>query len=83
MREASGKETSWSRAKEVLMPKNGEEIVCPFADGSVKLAGSDQVFRKSTSIRTMMHEERSTKLFFKESRTGLNYQTNKRMTQKP
>ena len=36
-------------AKEVLMPKKGEEFVFSFADGSVKLAGRDKVFRKSTS----------------------------------
>ena len=31
-------------AKEVLVPKNVEEFVFPFADKSVKLAGRDQVF---------------------------------------
>ena len=31
------------------MTRNGEEFVFPFADGSVRLAGSDQVCRKSTS----------------------------------
>ena len=38
-------------AKEVLMPKNGENFTFPSADGTVKLSGGDQVFRKSTSIQ--------------------------------
>ena len=36
-------------AEEVLMPKNGEEFIFSVADGSFKLAGWDQVFRKSAS----------------------------------
>ena len=38
-------------AKEVLMSKKGQEFVFPFADGSVKLAGRDQVLRESTFIQ--------------------------------
>ena len=38
-------------AKEVLMPKNGEHFVFPVADGTVKLSGRDQVFRRSTPIQ--------------------------------
>ena len=38
-------------AKEVLMPKKERGFVLRFADESVKLAGRDQVFRKSTSIQ--------------------------------
>ena len=37
--------------KEVLMTKSGKELVFPFAYGSVKLAGREQVFRKSTLIQ--------------------------------
>ena len=37
--------------KEVLMPKKERGFVLHFADESVKLAGRDQVFRKSTSIQ--------------------------------
>ena len=70
-------------AKKVLIPKKGEEFVFPSADGSVKLAGRDQVFRTSTSVQDHLHEDRSTTMFFKESRTGLNHQSNKRMTLKP
>ena len=32
----------------VLLPKHAEEFACPLADGSVNLAGRDQVFRTST-----------------------------------
>ena len=35
-------------AKEVLLPKQGDEFIFPRADGTVKLAGQDQVFRIST-----------------------------------
>ena len=38
-------------AKEVLMPRNGEDFIFPFADESVKLAGRDQALRTPTSIR--------------------------------
>ena len=37
-------------AKEVLTPTNGEKIIFPIADGTVKLSG-DQVLRTSTLIR--------------------------------
>ena len=49
------------------------------ADGSVELAGIDQVFRN----RVILHEGRCTMMFFKESRTGLSTRTHKRMSQKP
>ena len=70
VREASVKETSWSRtlmswkmltrpksmfgysnAKEVLMPKNGGHFIFLVADGTFKLSGRDQVFRRTTSIQ--------------------------------
>ena len=38
-------------AKEVLMPKKEGRFVLHVADESVKLAGRDQVFRKSTSLQ--------------------------------
>ena len=38
-------------AKEVLTPKNCETCFFPFADGTVKLSGGDQVLRTSTLIR--------------------------------
>ena len=38
-------------AKEVLMLENGGNFIFPIADGTVKLSGGDQVFRKSTSIQ--------------------------------
>ena len=38
-------------AKEVLMPKNCNNFKFRFADGAVKLAGRDQVFRKSISFQ--------------------------------
>ena len=50
-------ETFWSRtlqglnARDVLRLMNGEEFVSRFADGSVKLAGRDSVFRTSTLIQ--------------------------------
>ena len=40
-------------AREVLMPKNGEEFVFPNGDGSVKLAGRDQVFRTFTLFQDL------------------------------
>ena len=58
-------------AKDVLRPQDGEECGSRFADGSVKLAGRDQVFRTSTFIQDHLHEERSTMVFFKQNRTGL------------
>ena len=36
-------------AKEVLMPKSGDNFIFLVADGTVKLAGRDQVFRRSIS----------------------------------
>ena len=39
------------KAKEVFMPKNGENFIFPIADGTVKLSGRDQVFRSITSIQ--------------------------------
>ena len=41
-------------AKEVLMPKKREEFRCTCADGTVKLAGRDQVFRTSTSTEDLL-----------------------------
>ena len=38
-------------AKEVLMPKNSDNFKFPVADGTVRLSGRDQVFRKSISIQ--------------------------------
>ena len=32
------------------MPKNGAHVIFPIEDGTVKLSGRDQVFRKSTSM---------------------------------
>ena len=46
-------------AKEVLMPKTRAKFVFPVADETVKLVGRDQVFRKSTQSRNVLHEERS------------------------
>ena len=43
---------SETQLKEVLRSKNGEEFVFPFADGSVNMAGRDQVFRKSLNARS-------------------------------
>ena len=37
-------------AKEVLTPMNGEKIIVPIADGTVKLSGGDQVLRTSTLL---------------------------------
>ena len=54
-------------AEEVLMPKVGE-FVFPFADRSEKLAGRDQVFRKSTlnQVHPARGEEHSN-VFLEES----------------
>ena len=38
-------------AKEVITPKNGENVIFPIADGKVKLSRGDQVLRTSTFIR--------------------------------
>ena len=38
-------------AKVVLIPKNGVNFKFPFADGSHKLAGRDQVWRTPTLIQ--------------------------------
>ena len=35
-------------AKEVLTPMKGEKIICPVADGTVKILGEDQDLRTST-----------------------------------
>ena len=63
-------------AKEVTVPKNGEHFIFPSADGTVKMSGGDQVFRKSTLIRdhTERGEERIGDLLGRIGR-GLNHQT--------
>ena len=38
-------------AKEVLTPMNGEKIIFPVADGTVKVSGGDQRLRTSTLLR--------------------------------
>ena len=38
-------------AKEVLTPMNGGKFIFPFAGGTVKLSGGDQVLRTSSLIR--------------------------------
>ena len=68
-------------ARDVLVLKSGKDLVFLAVDGSVKLAGRDQVFRTST-LRQDLHEKRSTRMFF-QGRTGLSRKTNTRMTQKP
>ena len=50
-------------AKEVLTPKNGEHILFPIADGTVKLSSRDLVLRTSTLIQT----EDKNKGIFKEN----------------
>ena len=62
------------------MPNKGGHLFFPFADGTVKLSGSDQVFRRS---RITLLEAKSTSMFLKENPTGLNNQTRKRMKVKP
>ena len=56
------------------------ELLFLVEDGTIKLSGRDQDFRRSISIRD--RKEKSTTLFFKESRTGLSHQTRERMTVK-
>ena len=60
MRGVSKKHTSWSQTlrswkiwtrQKFIMPKNGENFMFPVADGTVKLSGRDQVFRRSTWIQ--------------------------------
>ena len=51
------RQNSMTQRREVLMPKKGEEFVFLFEDGSVKLAGRDQVLRTSTS--TQEHQAES------------------------
>ena len=41
----------YSNAKEVLMPKNGGHFIFLVADGTFKLSGRDQVFRRTTSVQ--------------------------------
>ena len=38
-------------AEEVLTPMNGEKVIFPIADETVKRSGGDQVLRTSTLIR--------------------------------
>ena len=69
-------------AKEVRMPKL-REFAFPFEDGkTVKLAGRDNVFRKSTLIQVSLAQGEEHNEVLRESQTGLNHQTKKRMTQK-
>ena len=38
-------------AKDIITPKNGENVILPVADGTVKLSGRGHGIRKSTSMR--------------------------------
>ena len=38
-------------AKEVLTPKNGDQIIFPVADGTVKISGKDQDLITSTLMQ--------------------------------
>ena len=40
-------------AKEVLVPKNRDESIFPYADGTMELAGSDQEVRTSIPTRKL------------------------------
>ena len=54
-----------STKKDVIMPKDGEHFKFPIADGTVKLTGRDQVFRKPTWTRDQPKrgEERPKRFF--------------------
>ena len=67
---------------QVLMPKIGQEFACLSQMDQPSWQDEIRYSENPPQFRTILHEERSTKLFFKESRTDLNYQTDKRTTQK-
>ena len=46
-------------AKEVMMPKSGDEIIFPLADGTVKTLGGDQALKSSTLLGTEPTNSRS------------------------
>ena len=59
----------------------GEDFVLPFANWSS--LQEDQVFSgHPLEFRITVHEDRSTTMSFEKKRTGLNHQTDKRMTPK-
>ena len=59
-------------AKEIITPKRVTFFIFPSAEGTVKLSGRDQVFRKATlKYGIIPHEAKSIKMIFKENRTGL------------
>ena len=44
------------KPKEVLVPKEGDKFIIPFADGSAKLAGTGSDVRNSSRIRQDVEE---------------------------
>ena len=60
-------------AKEVLMPKNGEEFVLSSQMDESSRQEDIKVSEHPPQIRITLHEARSTTMFFKESRTVLSH----------
>ena len=70
-------------AEEVLMPKKREEFVVLSQMDQSSWPEETRYSEHPPQFRNTVHEVRSTTMFFKESRTGLNHQTTNRMTLKP
>ena len=71
-------------AKEVLIPNNNEHYIFPIADGTVKLSGRDEVFKKNPPrSRITLNEAKTITMIFEENRKGLNHWTREPMTVKP
>ena len=59
---------------EVITPKSGETFLFQIADGTVKLSGGDQVFRKKPPYYGIIpNDTKSVMMIFEEKRTGLNH----------
>ena len=69
--DASGIDAKRLNAKEVIMPKSGENYKFPVADGPVKFCGGDQALKTSTLTRNQV-EEKVTKTFL-ENQKGLHF----------
>ena len=58
-------------AQGVLVSQNGKEFIFPCAGGTLRFPGRDQVFQTSPTQDLPEQGEKSTTMFFNETRTGL------------
>ena len=57
----------------------GENLIFPFADGTVKNSGEDQDLRTSTLIWDSPDRVRRTRIIFEENQTGLFFNATSRL----